>query len=610
MSTKFNSLEIPAGVVAMPTKQMRSSNWAEVNLMRWREGQMMPVGGQAQFNYTFASRCRLIHGWYGLDGVYRVAYLCESNLYIDVGGLLSDTIQEITPHSGITPPTLASEGGYGTGVYGDQTYGTPRDFTGKPPPEYQQLALDVLPDVWSMDNFGGQLLIMTSTDGRLLMWDPVNGTPGVVGSPTATAAWTTTSTTIPIQAGLTWIEPGMDVYNSTSGAHVGTVASYSGATLTLTAAAANSGASGNVLQIGNVASVVVAQSGRGIVPTGRCFVVTNERFVMIFGAYDSTNGGSFRRFAWCDQENYQAWDYANITSQAGYLDIEPASPIVCAVAGPLGILMWTGTRTYVNAFLGLPYIYNYTEIAKSSTPWSPMSVAQTTTLTLWMSEQGMFSYNGAWVQPVPCKVRPWIDDDIDYLNVRSQACAVHVSPFNEFWWFFPQNGQPYNTRCVYYNYKEGHWGQGTMSRSAGVTAAYTVQTTMADGVNAYLHEIGVTYPDNVPLPWAETFDLNLTSGSRLVTIKQMIPDVSGDVTNLSYSLFYKNSRSVMPGPTGAPVPVVERQTKLHSVNTSNGFVDLRTTGRDIRLRIQLNGPQVNPVTVGAHLIDSVVRGDR
>lgn len=149
-----------------------------------------------------------------------------------------------------------------------------------------------------------------------------------------------------------------------------------------------------------------------------------------------------------------------------------------------------------------------------------------------------------------------------------------------------------------------------MSRSAGVTASYTVQTTMADGLNAYLHEIGIVYPANVPLPWAESFDLNLTSGSRLVTVKQMIPDVEGDVNNLRYSLLYKNSRSVMPDANGAPIPVQELQTSPRTVNTSNGFVDLRTTGRDIRLRISLAGPQVNPVTVGQHLVDSVPRGDR
>ena len=93
MSTPFQPIEIPPGVVATATKKMRSSNWSEVNFMRWREGQLTPMGGQAQLSnvvdveqYAFASRCKKIHGWYGLDGQYHIAYLCETNLYIDTGG--------------------------------------------------------------------------------------------------------------------------------------------------------------------------------------------------------------------------------------------------------------------------------------------------------------------------------------------------------------------------------------------------------------------------------------------------------------------------------------------------------------------------------------------
>jgi hypothetical protein len=605
MSTQFRPLEIPPGVVANPTKQMRSSNWSEVNLMRWVEGKLGPIGGQAQYAYNFASRCKMIHGWYDLRNVYHIAYLCESNLYVDVGGALFD----ITPGGGITAPQPLTEGGYGDGPYGADAYGTPRVIS-------TIQALDELPPAWSLDNFGAILLAMTSADGRLLQFDPSQGSPGVVFTAEAYQPWGTTQTVIQMNAVNDGsVAPGMSVFNQTSGEPIGAVLTFpnDSPTLTLTANALNPGAAGDVLAFGNVATPVVADSGRGTVPTGRCFVVTQERFVQIYGAYDSTNGGGLRRFAWCDQENFAAWDYANAVSQAGYLDIEPAAPIVTAKATSIGVLFWTATTAYISAFLGIPFVYNYTEIGKNCTPWSSCSVVQTVMLTLWMSQQGVYSYNGAWIQPVACKVRPWVDNDIDILNVRAEACAVHVAPFNEWWWFFPQspanNPSGYNTRCIIYNYKEGWWSMGQMSRSAGVTASYTIQTIMADGLNAYQHETGVVYPANVPLPWAESFDLNLNSGTKLTTVKQMIPDVGGDVTNLLYSLKYKNSRSVMPGPTGTSIAVTDLQTTPKPVN-SNGFVDLRTTGRDIRLRIALAGPQVNPVTVGQHLVDSVARGDR
>jgi hypothetical protein len=522
MSTQFRPLEIPPGVVATPTKKMRSSNWAEVNLMRWVETQMAPIGGQSKFNYTFASRCKAIHGWYDLQGTYYKAFLCEQHLYVEIGGVLTN----ITPTGGITAPISPTIGGYGDGLYSASTYGTARSSPSIIP-------IDQLPGCYSLDNFGAILLAMASPDGRLLKWDPHGGTGGVADA----LATQVTST----------------------------------------------------------------DTGTGFAPSGRCFVVTPERFVLIFGMINdgTTDGGSPRRFGWCDQENFHAWDFSDVTSQAGFLDIEPASPIVAALSTRNGVLFWTGKKAYISKFIGIPYVYNYTEIADNCTPWSPESMVTTSSQALWMSKQGLFAYDGTSISPIACLVRPWIDDDIDPLNVREQACAVHVADFNEFWWFFPQLGQPYNTRAFIFNYKEGWFSQARMSRSAGVTAAYNVQTIMADGMVAFQHELGAAY-NNAALPFAETFDLNLTSGARMITIKQMLPDIEGDITNVQYVLFYRNSRSLGASELATPPKTVR----------SDGYVDFRTTGRDVRMRLQLVGPAVNPVTVGQHLVDGVARGDR
>ena len=516
MSTQFRPLEIPPGVMAMPTKKMRSSAWAEVNMVRWVETQMAPVGGQSKYNFTFASRCKAIHSWYDLQNNYYTAYLCEQHLYVMLAGALTD----ITPTGGLTPPIVPTIGGYGDGPYGVDTYGTPRSSGPT------LIPIDQLPGVYSVDNFGQVLLAMASPDGRLLKWDPLGGGTGI---PDAKA------------------------------------------------------------------TVVTAA------PRGRSFVVTPERFVMIFGQNSdgTVDGGSARRFGWCDQENFNSWNFSDITSQAGFLDIEPASPIVTALSTRNGVLFWTAKKAYVSKFIGIPYVYNYTELADNCTPWSCESMVTTSSQAIWMSKQGLFVYDGTSILPVACMVRPWIDDDIDPLTVREQACAVHVADFNEFWWFFPQLGQPYNTRAMIFNYKEGWFSQAQMSRSAGITASYVAQTIMADGTVAFQHELGNVY-NNAALPFAETFDLNLTSGSRLITVKQMLPDIEGDITNVQYILFYRNSRSLGAG---------ELQTPPNNVR-SDGYVDFRTTGRDIRLRFQLQGPAVNPVTVGQHLVDGVPRGDR
>ena len=80
----------------------------------------------------------------------------------------------------------------------------------------------------------------------------------------------------------------------------------------------------------------------------------------------------------------------------------------------------------------------------------------------------------------------------------------------------------------------------------------------------------------------------------------MIPDVDGDASGLLYSLFYRNSRSTgAPELQSTPVPV-----------RSDGYVDFRKTGRDVRLRIEVAAQPVLSFTLGQHLVDAVPRGDR
>jgi hypothetical protein len=606
MSTKFAPLEIPPGVVSTATKKQRSSNWSEVNLVRWREAQLTPMGGQALLinpdgsNYRFASRAKKIHGWFDLTSQYHVAYLCEQHLYVDTGGTLTD----ITPSGGLVAPAGL------VGGYGDLLY-----------------------------NQGTQLV--------------------------AAASFTTASPNITMTTGSGGVPVGVNVFNVTKNQNVGTVSTYTGTALVLTANALSAGSAGDVLNfsayneprgipssvaitkipaaysLDNFGSILYAMtsddgrllmwdpavggravvqppaSGRGPVPHGRCFVVTQERFIMIFGAVQdgTVEGGKPNRFAWCDQENPGAWDYSNITSMAGFLDIEPASPIIAAIATRTGTLIWTAKKCYVSQFLGMPYIYNYVELSDACTPWSPQSMATTASLALWMTEQGVVAFDGTSVMPVACKVRPWVDDDIDLVAVRSLSFACHLGEFNEWWWFFPTLNAPTNTRAIVYNYKEGWWTQARLSRSAGITSSYTAHPIFADDYVAYQHEVyGSTAYANasmpVVLPFAETFDLSLTTGSRLTTVKQLIPDVeaveatdpatiANVIANLRYSLFYRNSRSLgAPELQSSPVPV-----------RSDGYVDFRVTGRDVRLRIDV-GPLIQPFTLGQHLVDSVPRGDR
>ena len=109
--------------------------------------------------------------------------------------------------------------------------------------------------------------------------------------------------------------------------------------------------------------VTSEDTGTGVAPRGRLFVVTQERFVQIFGMVDdgTAGEGSMRRFGWCDQENYHSWNFSDVTSQAGFLDIELLqSPIVAAQATRNGIALLYCAQSLSLILSRHPYVYNYT----------------------------------------------------------------------------------------------------------------------------------------------------------------------------------------------------------------------------------------------------------
>jgi hypothetical protein len=129
--------------------------------MRWSGDKIQPVGGWERIGLSApASKIRAIHTWVSNNGLQMTAYLCEAHCYVDMGSDLVD----ITPVGGIEPPSddLVA-GGYGDNVYSFGDYGTPRP---------ERVAISPITAGYYVDNWGQNLMVMTSTDGRLLEWDP------------------------------------------------------------------------------------------------------------------------------------------------------------------------------------------------------------------------------------------------------------------------------------------------------------------------------------------------------------------------------------------------------------------------------------------------------
>lgn len=498
------TLDIPAGLVQEASTVRNKSNWRDAHLVRWDGDTIMPVKGWDILGLgPFASTVRTIHKWMTNDGRIYVAYLCEEHCYVDVGNELLD----ITPVGGLVPPPI-NAGGYGDDLYNYLMFGTVRPGMSR---------LGNFTPAFTAANWGDELRVMTSSDGRYLKWSPA--TP----------------------ATLLGVVPGS--------------------------------------------------------PIGRQFIITPERFVIMFGIE-----GKFDKFGWCDQENDQDWDFMDVTNKAGFYDIEPSSPITAACQFFGGILMFTMQGTYIIRFVGQPYIYSYTEVAKAPAPLNAQSVIDGPDGVMWPSVDGFWLHDGNSCRTIPCAVWDRIRTNIDFPNSMFYAAAVNVSCKDELWWFYVDKGannKRKTTHVVIYEYRRGWWSYGRISRSAGTCYGNELTPIMSDGERIIIHESGYRYT-GTDMPWVESFSMNIADGEFLGTLHQMRPEIIGDSEAIQWRLIKRMGRTDKDLETMSP----PRQPFAGG----GGLIDFRETARDIRLRIEM--VKEEPWSVGPMLIDAKVRGKK
>ena len=501
------AVEFPAGVTTLLSRSAKIRNWRDANLMRWEDGNTLrPVGGweRIPFSSPFASRARAVHRWTALSGIVYTAYLCEQHVYVETGGSLTD----ITPAGGMAAPS-GLEAGYGELDYNDSTYGTPRAGLST----LQKFSL-----AWSLNNWGEDLLAMTSYDGRLLRWKPsVPGTP------------------------LTAV-PNAPTFN-------------------------------------------------------RQFVVTPEHFCILFQA-----GGDFGVIAWCDAEDIENWDFANISGPnlSGTLTVDPYSPIVAAHSSSIGISVHTPAMSFFMEFIGLPFIYRLRPIGKIPIPISAASMSSIPEGIVWITVEGFWLYNGSTANTIPCPIWDEISKNMDFDRTVRESHSVNLLARGEIWWFWVDKNLGHEvTRYAALDYRSGIWMPGFLSRTCGVTYANDKFPIMSDGYKVWKHETGVSYPEARFMPYIESQSLNANGGESLITLNKVTPDIAGDRTALAFSVVMNTDRSDYAS---------QRYSPQRTVN-GHGSADIRETARDLRLRIDMI-KNSDWSTVGPIILDTKIRGKR
>mgnify|MGYP003631298899 FL=1 len=529
------------GVDREGTSYDSEGGWFDSNLVRFNKGRPQKIGGWRKDNEnTFIGTCRALHAWVDLDGSKYLGLGTTNKYYLEEGGSTFTDITPIRSTTGNNEISFSATNGDSTITATDTAHGAVTGdfvtFSGCATlggvvtaavlnQEYQLTAVPTANTYkFTAKDTDGDTVTANSSDSG-------NGQGTIVGN--------------------YQINSGLDVYVASTGFGAGTWgASTWGSTSALSESnqlrlwshdhfgedlIMNARAGGIYYwdESGGSSARAVALSGKSganLVPTKGLQVLVSEkdRHVIVLGAdpiSGSSRSGSVdpMLIAFSDQEN--ALDFETVTTNtAGSLRLSEGSIIVGGLKARQETLVWTDTSLYSMQFIGPPYTFGVNLLNKGSGLASPNAAINAAPGVFWMSSDNFYVYNGS-VQKLPCTVHSYVFDDIN-LGQIYKIFAFSTSEFDEVGWFYCSSDSTEIDRYVCYDYTDGVWTYGSLSRTAWLDQGIVNYPRATASSYLYQHEFGYN-DDGSPMTnvYIESADLDIGDGDEFAFISKLIPDV-------------------------------------------------------------------------------------
>ena len=331
------------------------------------------------------------------------------------------------------------------------------------------------------------------------------------------------------------------------------------------------------------------KSGANQVPTLGLQVLVSDidRHVIVLGA--DPMDGAVRSgaidpllIAFSDQEN--PFDFEpRATNTAGSLRCSAGSEIIGGIRARQETLIWTDVALYSLQFVGPPNTFGLNLVNEGVSLIGPNAAINAPTGIYWMDKKGFYTYNGS-VVPLPCSVHSFVFDNFNEKQAF-QVFGFLNKQFDEVGWFYCTADSITIDRYVVFNYVEGTWAIGALSRTAWLDegiVAFPRAAGFADDRNyIYSHETGHD-DDGSPMDnvFIESADFDIGDGEEFQFIRRFIPDVkftgdSGDTQTLNVVLKARD----FPGQS-----LTTDQTTAFTASTTK--VDTRARARQAAVRFE------------------------
>jgi len=324
-------------------------------------------------------------------------------------------------------------------------------------------------------------------------------------------------------------------------------------------------------------------------------VSSPDRHLILFGTENTIGTPSSQddlllRFS--DQEDINEYQ-PTAENTAGSLRIADGSRIVAAERSRGQILLWTDTSLHSLQYIGPPFTFGLRQLGQNCGIIGQHGGIDLNGISYWMSQDSFYLFDGS-VKKLPCTVEQFVFNNLNQ-TASENAFAGHNGEFNEIIWFYARTGSNQINAVVVYNYMEGTWWTGTLTRTSWIDrevydnpigTQYLANTTAnnetilgltSGATQIYLHEQGTDADGEAMDAYLKSGAVQIGQGDEFSFVSKLIPDIQNQsgTLNLDFEfLRYPNDANAV--------------TKSTSFTSGTEKVDLRGRGRQFTANIVSN----------------------
>jgi hypothetical protein len=535
----LSKLQFKAGINREGTAYDNEGGWFDINLVRFNRGRPQKIGGWRKDNENaFIGVCRALHAWVALDGNKYLGLGTTNKYYVQRGNIYYD----ITPirKTSTNSITFSATDGSSTLTVTDSSHGA--------------VAGDFV-TISGAVSLGGNVTASVLNQEYQINRVPSTNTYEITAKDTDSNTITANSSDSGNGGsgvdGVYQINSGLDVFVASTGWGVnpwsdGTWGSSTalseinqlrvwshdnfGEDLVINPRAGSiyywdksDGETTRAVQLST-------KTGANLVPTKALQVLTSEtdRHLIVLGAdpiVNSARTGSVdpMLIAFSDQENELEFEPLT-TNTAGSLRLSEGSQIIGALKSRQEVLIWTDTALYSMQFIGPPFTFGVNLINNGTGLIGQKAAVVAPPGVFWMDVDNFYVYNGA-VQKLPCSVHTYVFTDIN-LSQSFKNVAFINSQYNEVGWFYCSSSSTEIDRYVAYDYEDGVWIYGQLSRTAWLDQGIVNYPRATANNYVFEHEYGYN-DDGSPMTnvFIESSDYDIGDGEQFSFIRRIIPDI-------------------------------------------------------------------------------------